>query len=407
MTFLEIAFAPYAIQSKVIPSMAFNFDSCPERAGTDSTKWHKYAQRDIIPSWIADMDFTSPPAVVEALQARAAHGVYGYPAQRDQVFDSIVKYMRRRHGWEIQPEWITFMTSLVPGIHGAIRCITNPGETVVTTTPAYPPFLTAPTISERTSIKLEMVLVDGYWTFDWEKLEVACSQSASKILLLCNPYNPLARVFSRAELEHIAAIVKKYNLVVCSDEIHCDLILDPAAKHTVFASLNEDTAARTVTLMAASKTYNIAGLTCGFAIIADAGLRTKFRRILQGLSLDQNVFGLAATQAAFDHGEEWRVACIEYLRGNLDLIEKELKQMPGVFLRQRPQSSFLAWLDVSALGFENAHAEFEKGGVGLSNGLDFGGSNHVRINFGCPRSRLQEMLNRMKTVVARAPSNKK
>jgi cystathionine beta-lyase len=159
--------------------------------------------------------------------------------------------------------------------------------------------------------------------------------------------------------------------------------------------------------MAASKTYNIAGLTCGFAIIADAGLRTKFRRILQGLSLDQNVFGLAATQAAFDHGEEWRVACIEYLRGNLDLIEKELKQMPGVFLRQRPQSSFLAWLDVSALGFENAHAEFEKGGVGLSNGLDFGGSNHVRINFGCPRSRLQEMLNRMKTVVARAPSNKK
>ncbi len=406
MTFLEIAFAPSEVQSKVIPSMAFNFDSCPERAGTDSTKWHKYAQRDIIPSWIADMDFVSPPAVVEAMQARAAHGVYGYPAQRDEVFNSIVKYMLRRHGWKIQPEWITFMTSLVPGIHGAIRCTTNPGETVVTTTPAYPPFLTAPTISERTSIKLEMVLVDGYWTFDWEKLESACSQSASKILLLCNPYNPLARVFNRSELERVAAIVKKHNLVVCSDEIHCDLILDPTAKHTVFAALNEDTAARTVTLMAASKTYNIAGLTCGFAIIADAGLRTKFRRLLQGLSLDQNVFGLAATQAAFDHGEEWRLACIEYLRGNLDLIEKELKHMPGVILRQRPQSSFLAWLDISALGFENAHAEFEKGGVGLSNGLDFGGSNHVRINFGCPRSRLQEMLNRMKAVVARAPSNK-
>jgi cystathionine beta-lyase len=249
MTFLEIAFAPSEVQSKVIPSMAFNFDSCPERAGTDSTKWHKYAQRDIIPSWIADMDFVSPPAVVEAMQARAAHGVYGYPAQRDEVFNSIVKYMLRRHGWKIQPEWITFMTSLVPGIHGAIRCTTNPGETVVTTTPAYPPFLTAPTISERTSIKLEMVLVDDYWTFDWEKLESACSQSASKILLLCNPYNPLARVFNRSELERIAAIVKKHNLVVCSDEIHCDLILDPAAKHTVFAALNEDTAARTVTLM--------------------------------------------------------------------------------------------------------------------------------------------------------------
>lgn len=387
--------------------MAFNFDHCPARDGTDSTKWHKYAHRDIIPSWIADMDFQSPPAVIEAIQARAAHGVYGYPAQRDEVFNSIVQYMKRRHGWEIRPEWITFMCSLVPGIHGAIRCTTNPGEMVVTTTPAYPPFLTAPTISERSAIKLEMAFSEGRWTFDWEKLEAACAQPSAKILLLCNPYNPLARVFERAELERLATIVKKYNLTVCSDEIHCDLILDSHAKHTVFAALNEDTAARTVTLMAASKTYNIAGLTCGFAIISDSILRTKFRRILQGMSLDQNMFGLAATQAAFDHGEEWRLACIDYLRGNLDLVEKELKEMPGVVLRQRPQSSFLAWLDISALGFENAHAEFEKGGVGLSNGLDFGGANHVRINFGCPRSRLQEILNRMKIVVACAPLNKK
>ena len=381
--------------------MAFNFDSCPERAGTDSTKWHKYANRDIIPCWIADMDFVSPPAVVEAIQRRAAHGVFGYPAQRDEVFQSIVRYMRRRHGWEIRPEWITFMSSLVPGIHGAIRCASKPGETVVTTSPAYPPFLTAPTLSERNAIKCEMVLVNGYWTFDWAKLEEACAQSTAKVLLLCNPYNPLARVFNRDELERIAALAQKYDLTVCSDEIHCDLILDPQARHTVFASLNEDTASRTVTLMAASKTYNIAGLTCGFAIISDAGLRTRFRRILQGLSLDQNMFGLAATQAAFDDGEEWRLACIDYLRGNLDLIEKELKEMPGVILHQRPQSSFLAWLDVRALGFEDPHAEFENGGVGLSNGNDFGGPGFVRINFGCPRSRLQEILNRMKRVVAK------
>ena len=382
--------------------MAFNFDSCPERAGTDSTKWHRYANRDVIPSWIADMDFESPPAVVEAVKARAAHGVFGYPAQRDEVFASIVKYMKRRHGWDIRPEWITFMCSLVPGIHAAIRCATKTGETVVTSSPAYPPFLTAPTISERTSIKLEMVFENGRWTYDWAKLEVACAQSSSRVLLLCNPYNPLARVFEREELERLAAIAKKYDLTVCSDEIHCDLILDPKAKHTVFAALNDDAAARTVTLMAASKTYNIAGLTCGFAIISDAGLRTRFRRILQGMSLDQNVFGLAATQAAFDHGEEWRIACVDYLRGNLELIEKELKDMPGVVLRQRPQSSFLAWLDVSALGFEDPHAEFEKGGAGLSNGTDFGGVGHVRLNFGCPRSRLQEILNRMKKVVAKA-----
>ncbi len=383
--------------------MAFNFDSCPERSGTDSTKWHKYANRDIIPCWIADMDFASPPAVVEAIKRRADHGIFGYPAQRDDVFASIVNYLRRRHGWEIRPEWITFMCSLVPGIHATIRCASKPGESVVTTAPVYPPFLTAPVISERNPLKLEMVFVDGRWTFDWEKLEAACAQPHAKVLLLCNPYNPLARVFDRAELERLAALVRKYDLVVCSDEIHCDLILDPKAEHTIFATLGEDIAARTVTLMAASKTYNIAGLTCGFAIIPDAQLRTRFRRVLQGLSLDQNVFGLAATQAAFDHGEEWRLACVDYLRGNLDLIERELKSMPGVVLKARPQSSFLAWFDVRSLGFEDPHAEFEKGGIGFSNGADFGGPGHVRLNFGCSREKLREIMRRMQAVVARAP----
>ncbi len=384
-------------------TMAFNFDSCPERSGTDSTKWHKYANRDIIPCWIADMDFASPPAVVEAIKRRADHGIFGYPAQRDDVFASIVNYLRRRHGWEIRPEWITFMCSLVPGIHATIRCASKPGESVVTTAPVYPPFLTAPVISERNPLKLEMVFVDGRWTFDWEKLEAACAQPHAKVLLLCNPYNPLARVFDRAELERLAALVRKYDLVVCSDEIHCDLILDPKAEHTIFATLGEDIAARTVTLMAASKTYNIAGLTCGFAIIPDAPLRTRFRRVLQGLSLDQNVFGLAATQAAFDHGEEWRLACVDYLRGNRDLIEQELNSMPGVVLKARPQSSFLAWFDVRSLGFEDPHAEFEKGGIGFSNGADFGGPGHVRLNFGCSREKLREIMRRMQAVVARAP----
>ncbi|MFM7209832.1 MAG: MalY/PatB family protein, partial [Verrucomicrobiota bacterium] len=364
--------------------MAFDFDTCPERAGTDSTKWHKYAGRDVIPCWIADMDFMSPPAVVEAVRERAAHGVFGYPSQRDAVFASVVNHLRRRHGWEVRPEWITFMCSLVPGIHAAIRCASAHGESVVTTVPVYPPFMTAPVLSERNPIKLEMVFEAGRWTFDWDRLEAACAQPHAKVLLLCNPYNPLARVFDRDELRRLGDLVRRHDLTVCSDEIHCDLVLDPAAKHTVFAAMDEELAARTVTLMAASKTFNVAGLTCGFAVISDPALRTRFRRVLQGLSLDQNMFGLAATQAAFDHGEPWRQACVEYLRGNLDLIERELRGMPGVVLRQRPQASFLAWFDVTALGFDDPHAEFEKGGVGLSNGADFGGPGHVRLNFGCP-----------------------
>ena len=179
------------------------------------------------------MDFASPPEVVAAVQARAAHGVFGYPAQLDGVFAAVVDHVRRRHGWEIRPEWITFMCSLVPGIHATIRCATKPGESVVTTAPVYPPFLTAPVLSERNPLKLEMVFVEGRWTFDWAKLEAACAQPHAKVLLLCSPYNPLARVFDRAELERVAVLVRRHDLTVCSDEIHCDLVLDPAARHTV------------------------------------------------------------------------------------------------------------------------------------------------------------------------------
>lgn len=385
------------------PFMAFDFDSCPDRAVTDSTKWNRYAGKDIIPCWIADMDFRSSPAIVDALRARAEHGVYGYPAQRDGVFESVVGHLRRRHGWEIQPEWITFLTSLVPGIHGAIRVGAAPGESVVSTFPVYPPFLSAPTLSERGLLRVPMAWEGARWTFDWERLEEACAAPSAKVLLLCSPYNPLARVFDVAELRRLADLVVRHDLLVCADEIHCDLVLDPAARHTVFATLGDEIARRTITLMAASKTYNVAGLACGFAVIPDAGLRSRFRRLLQGLALDQNLFGLAATEAAFAHGEPWRLACVDYLRGNLDLIESELRSMPGLVLRQRPQSSFLAWFDARDLGFEDPHAAFEQGGVGLTNGADFGGPGHVRLNFGCPRERLREILRRMREVVARAP----
>lgn len=386
--------------------MAYDFDTCPDRSLTESTKWHRYAGQDVIPAWIADMDFMSAPEIVSAIRERAAHGVYGYPAQRDALFAAVIGHLRRRHGWEVRPEWITFLTSLVPGIHGAIRVGSGPGQGIVTPFPVYPPFLSAPTLSERGLIKVPMAWEGARWSFDWDRLEEACAHPNSKVLLLCSPHNPLARVFERDELERLADIVLRHDLLVCSDEIHCDLLLDPAARHIVFASLGEEVARRTITLMAASKTYNIAGLACGFAIVPDANLRARYRRLLQGLALDQNVFGLTATQAAFEHGEPWRAACVDYLRGNLDLIEAELRTMPGLVLRQRPQSSFLAWLDASALGYEDPHVAFERGGVGLTNGVDFGGPGHVRLNFGCPRDRLREILRRMRGVVERAPGRR-
>jgi len=387
--------------------MSFDFDTCPDRSASDSVKWHRYAGRDVIPCWIADMDFRSAPAIVDALRARAEHGVYGYPAQRERALAAIAGHLRRNHGWEVRPEWITFLTSLVPGIHGAIRLGCEPGQRVVTTTPVYPPFLNAPGLSGRDVAKVPMAFDGRRWTFDWERLEAACSLPGTKVLLLCSPYNPLARVFDRDELRRLGDLAARHDLLVCSDEIHCDLILDPAARHTVLATLGDDLAARTITLMAASKTFNVAGLACGFAIIPDAPLRARFRRLLQGLSLDQNVFGLAATEAAFEHGEPWRRACVDYLRGNLGLIASRLPHLPGLVLRQLPQSSFLAWFDARPLGFDDPHAAFEEGGVGLTNGAEFGDPGHVRLNFGCPRDRLREILRRMEAVVAKAPANRR
>lgn len=387
--------------------MSFDFDTCPDRSASDSVKWHKYAGKDILPCWIADMDFRSAPAIIDALRARAEHGVYGYPAQRDRALAAIVGHLRRNHGWEVRPEWITFLTSLVPGIHGAIRLGCEPGQSVVTTTPVYPPFLNAPGLSGRDVAKVPMVFDGARWTFDWERLEAACARPEAKVLLLCSPYNPLARVFGREELRRLGDLAVRHDLLVCSDEIHCDLLLDPEARHLPFATLGDDLAARTITLMAASKTFNVAGLACGFAIIPDATLRARFRRLLQGLSLDQNVFGLAATEAAFEQGEPWRRACVDYLRGNLDLIVAHLPRLPGLVLRQRPQSSFLAWFDATGLGFDDPHAAFEEGGVGLTNGAEFGGPGHVRLNFGCPRDRLREILRRMEAVVAKAPANRR
>ncbi|MDR2430281.1 MAG: PatB family C-S lyase [Puniceicoccales bacterium] len=379
----------------------FDFDSCPERRGTDSTKWARFAGRDVLPAWVADMDFVSAPEIMEALRERAGHGVFGYATARRQVLEVVVDYLARRHGWCVEPDWVVFTPALVPCLHGVIRAVGAAGDAVLTTVPVYPPFLSAPVLSGRSVVRVPMAweALRGEWVFDFDALEAAVTPLA-RVLLLCNPHNPLGRVFSRAELEAVAAFAQRHDLVVCADEIHCDLVLDEGARHVAFGTLGEDVARRSVSLFAASKTFNVAGLLCGYAVIPDAGLRGRFRKALAGVANEVNIFGFAALEAAYRYGEPWRRACVEYLRGNLDVVMGAVASMEGVRIAQRPQATYLAWLDVRALGFEDPCAAFEAGGVGLGDGVDFGAPGFVRLNFGCPRGRLGEILGRVREVAS-------
>ena len=376
----------------------FDFDKPVDRRKTQSLKWDKYGDKDVLPLWVADTDFEAAPAIISALQERIAHGVFGYSRPSARLINLIIQRMHEKYGWHIERDWLIFMPGVVPGLNFACRAWCRPQSKVITPTPVYYPFLHAPEYNERAVSHLPMVLENNRWVPDYEKLE-AMAQDAD-LLLLCNPHNPGGTVFSRDELEQIADIAKRHNLVVCSDEIHCDLLLEPALKHIPFASLNADAASRSAVLMAPSKTFNIPGLCCSFAIIPDAQLRHRLQLSMRGLMADNNLIGFIAAEAAYAEGESWLQAQLAYLRENRDLVVNTLGAIPGIAIADI-EATYLAWIDVSGLGMENPVAEFEAGGVGLSPGAQFGDKRFVRLNFGCRREILLQALERMKTVIAK------
>lgn len=381
--------------------MMFDFDTPIDRAGTDSQKWQKYAGRDILPLWVADMDFHSSPAIIEALQRRVAHGVFGYARPVKATVDAVINALAQRYGWTIDASWIVWLPGLVCGLNVTAQAFAQPSDEVLTLTPVYPPFMTAPKNSARASVQTPWVLVDGAWTIDWAALERAVTPR-TKLFYLCNPHNPLARVWRRAELLQLAEFCVKHRLVLCSDEIHCDLILDQTLPHIPTASLSSEIAARTVTLMAPSKTYNVPGLGTSFAIISDPALRTQFVRATAGIVAEVTSLGFTACEAAYRDSEPWRQALLEYLRGNRDfMLEFFARELPGVRVEAPIEATYLAWLNVESFGLSDPIAHLEKHGVGLSDGAFFGSpkGRHVRINFGCPRATLTEALRRMKTAL--------
>ncbi len=383
--------------------MRYDFDTVIDRVGTDSQKWDGRAKRfgsaAVLPLWVADMDFVSPAPVVDALVERARHGVFGYVERADEFYEAVADWFARRHGFTVQPESVANSPGVVPALHLIVRAFTDPGERVLIQPPVYPPFMRVVQSEGREIVYNELVRdSDGRYGMDFDALDRQLD--GVKLAILCNPHNPVGRVWTRDELTRFGELCLRHGTLVASDEIHCDLTLF-GHSHTSFAAISPEFAARSFTCVAPSKTFNVPGLTTANVIIADEAKRRQFTRAVAHSSLHEaNVFGVAALIAAYRHGAEWLDQLLLYLEGNVAEIEQFLRvQLPGVRM-VRPEATYLAWLDFSSWGMTDERlAAFLRtdAQVGLNDGPSFGpgGSGFARLNFGCPRTVLREGLTRI------------
>jgi cystathionine beta-lyase len=390
-------------------TMRYNFDLLPDRRITESLKWDAFGE-DVLPMWLADMDFISPEPVIRALRDRVEHGVFGYPTssssdQRgiDRLRQIIVDRMAQLYHWDINPEDLVFIPGGVTGFNLACHSQATPGGGVLVQTPVYTPILNAP--GNAGILRQEMELthcLDGSYSIDWKAFEAAIT-GQTRLFILCNPHNPVGRVFRKAELEIMAEICLRHGVVICSDDIHSDLIFS-GSRHLPLASLDSQVAQNTITLIAPSKTYNLAGLACSIAIIQNEELRKNYQHSGKGLVGWVNLMGMVAAQAAYQDGQDWLDQLLIYLEANRDyLVQFVQEQLSGVRMGC-PGGTYLAWLDCREAGIQGNPAEFflQKGRVALNDGATFGqgGAGFVRLNFGCPRPMLTEALDRMRDALS-------
>ncbi|PYM94661.1 MAG: hypothetical protein DME04_07080 [Candidatus Rokuibacteriota bacterium] len=377
--------------------MAYDFDRVVDRRGTDSDKWQKYGP-DVLPLWIADMDFQSPEPVIRALRERVEHGVFGYLALEQPEFHELfADRLLKRYNWRVSPDNIVLIPGVIPGFNVAGRILAAPGDGLILQTPVYPPILRAASSIGLTRQEAPLARrADGRYAPDVDAFAAAISDR-TRFFLLCNPHNPVGRVFTRDELTRLAEVCLRRGLAIVADEIHCELTLD-GQRHTPIASLAPEISERTITLMAPSKTFNLAGLKCSVAIIPNAALREKFIAGRVDLVQTVNVLGYAAAFAAYRDGQPWLDELLRYLEASRDFVVEYVRtRLPGVAVAP-PEATYLAWLDCRNAG-PAAPDPFtfflEKARVALSDGALFGAGGFVRLNFGCPRSILTEALDRM------------
>ena len=369
--------------------MDYDFDTFRDRSGT-SLKWGLYRRHpELLPLWVADMDFEPPAEVLEAIRRRLEQRDLGYALAPPELATAVLGMLRRHYAWTVDPSWLVWCPGIVPGLAG-----------MLIQTPVYPRIYDAAELSGgKTRAVMLQERPGGGWGFVPEEMEAAVTPQTTT-LILCNPQNPTGHVFSRDELFWLADFARRHDLVVCSDEIHADLRLDPQARHIPIAILNRDIAARTVTFMAPSKSYNIPGLGLAFAIIPDAELRSRFVAAMEHVTPPVNCLAYAAAIAAYEQGGEWLAQCLDYLRGNAALVAEAAARMSPLRLAAVPQATYLAWLDARSLPVERPVAFFREHGVVLSDGADFGAPGWLRLNFACSRTVLKEALRRMAAAVA-------
>ena len=373
----------------------------PERRGTDSVKWGLYEQ-DVLPLWVADMDFVSPPAVITALQRRVEHGVFGYAMESKELKELILARMENLYQWKIRLEDIVLLPGVVAAFNLVCQAVTSPGESILIQPPVYPPFFQAPRYAQaRTLFNEVRVMEDGKYGINLEEFESTLEKD-TRCFLLCNPHNPIGRVYTRQELSAMAEICLRHHMVICSDEIHSDLVYQ-GASHVPIASIDAEIADHSVTLIAPSKTYNIAGLECSALICTNADLREKIQHARRGLLGGVNALGMVAGAAAYREGDEWLREVLAILESNRDFLMDYLTtRLPAIKMIQ-PEATYLAWLDCRELNLPASPAKYflEHARVALNDGEDFGepGKGFVRMNFGCARSTLLEALERMRRAI--------
>jgi cysteine-S-conjugate beta-lyase len=377
--------------------MTFDFDDPPERVGTGSYKWQTFGP-EVLPLWVADMDFAAPPPVVAAVRERAAHGVYGYSVVSPALQEAIADHLSTRYGWPIEAEWLLLLPGVVPALNLVCRAFAAAGQGVMTVTPVYPPFLKAPVYQGRALVGVPAALRDGRWRLPLAEMEAAVTEQ-TKVLLFCHPHNPLGRAWDAGEVAAVVEFCRRHGLVLCSDEIHCDLLLD-AGRHLPSALAAEGADRLTVTLMSPSKTFNLPGLNFAFAVVPGGELRGRLKAAAAGLLPMPSPFALVAAEAAYREGDEWLAALLSYLRENAALVERFVAdELPGV-TTTHVEATYLAWLDATNLGLADPAQACVQAGVALSDGAAFGAPGWLRLNFGCPRAVLREGLARVKAALA-------
>ena len=366
----------------------WNFDEPAGREGTNCIKYDlredTFGLKDVIPMWVADMDFNTPDFIVKSLQERLNHEIYGYSFRPPEYYTSIIDWINLRHNWKIEREWITFCPGIVPALNFCTLAFTQPGDNIIVQPPVYFPFFSAAESHGRKLIYNKLTEYDGKWIMDYESL-IASIDANTKMIIISNPHNPIGRVWTPDELNRLADICLKNNILILSDEIHCDLVL-PGYTHTPIARLSDKIAENTITCIAPSKTFNLAGLSTSSVIISNPVLRKTFNRVVDNLHVGSgNIFGTAASIAAYTHGQEWLDALLDYLDHNIDFVADYCAKMIPEIIPVKPEATYMIWLDCRKFGMtgkELQHFFVNKAGVGMNEGSTFGpgGEGFMRMN---------------------------